>query len=98
MFITIFGMDALSVAQDANLQPEVLVGSVWRLAKSFAEARALLATEPNLVRLRGDLRVLLENILKTAVLPGESLPAIMTTALTHGLGLTSIPIIQRLIP
>jgi hypothetical protein len=81
MFITLTGLDAMRVAVDANLAPEVLLGVQWTPARSLAQARAMAGDDPNTVRLRGDPRILLENILRQPILPGADLMAVVQAAL-----------------
>lgn len=67
--IYLSGIDALNVAIAANRMPEIFNtgANLWRPARSYPEARRLLALEPQLVRLSGDARVLLEDLSKQTV-------------------------------
>ncbi len=71
----LYGMPAIEVAALANRLPEVLTGLVYRPAHSLASARRRLGSEGLTVRLRGDLRCLLEDIRKESI-PVEGFDAI----------------------
>jgi hypothetical protein len=75
------GRDALNIAIAAGSMPEVLnvQASLWRPARSFPEARRLISTEPQLVRLVIDGRVLLEHLSKTGIPAGNDLLPIAQT-------------------
>lgn len=100
MFISFSGLDALVVASDANLQPEILDGVQWAPARSLARARAIACDDPNAVRLRGDPRILLENILRRAILPGTDLMVLVQASLDGGVAPapTSLFLIQAKLP
>lgn len=63
------GMDALNVAIAAATMPEVMIvqESLWRPARSYPEARRLTSTEPQLVRLVMDARVLVEHLSRQGI-------------------------------
>lgn len=63
----LYGMPAIEVAVLANRLPEVLTGVVYRPAHSLSSARRRLGAEGLTVRLRGDLRCLLEDIQKVSI-------------------------------
>jgi hypothetical protein len=96
-FITITGDNALTVATDANIQPEILYGSLWAPARSLAQARSIVKDSPECVRLRGTPRSLVENILHQSIEPDQDVGDVIRAALLNGLGLHSLPIIQAAI-
>jgi hypothetical protein len=71
--LTFTGPDALHLCVLTNHLAEVHTGTGWRAANSHAEARRFLADDAQLVRLRISDRVLLEDILKTAIPVGTPL-------------------------
>lgn len=99
MFISFSGLDALVVASDANLQPELLTGVQWLPARSLVQARAMACDDPNSVRLRADPRILLENILHRAIEPDTDLMALVQASMDGGAPVPpSFPLIQAKLP
>lgn len=96
-FIMLTGMKALTVATDANIQPEILQGSLWSPARSLAQARALVNDSPESVRIRANARSLVEDIIHQSIDPWQNLNDVIVVALANGLGTNSLPIIQAAI-
>lgn len=71
--LTFTGSEATQLCALTNRQAEVCNGTGWRAANSHAEARRFLADDAQLVRLRIDDRVLMEDILKIAIPVGTPL-------------------------
>lgn len=97
MRLSFAGLQALTIANDANLQPELLVSGIWTPARSLVQARSMACADPTTVRLTSDPRVLLENILKRSINPGDDLLGIVQAALAAGLYTHSLPLIQALL-
>lgn len=67
MNITAFGTDAYALAQMTSRLPEIFDTTIntWRPARSMGEARQLVDAEAQRVRLRGDVRGILQDHLHT---------------------------------
>ena len=67
--IKLYGFDALNTCIAAKRMPEIMnvEANLWRPARSYPEARRLISTEPQLVRLVCDARVLLEDLSSQAI-------------------------------
>ncbi len=96
--ICVNGAQAMLLANAANRQPEVLdaTRSTWRPATSLREGRSYAENLPDSVRFSGDLRIVLEDVLKMAIPPGADLVEIMRQAAVNGVAAEAISLLRRI--
>lgn len=99
--LTVTGRDALTLGTACHRQPEVWAGDHWRTVTALPEAARLIATDPSLVRLRAPTRVLVEDVLRTALQHGADVRGVIQDArrdILHPLDsqqLAALDIIER---